>query len=132
MGLFDGIEKKIGVVSDLAYQQIEYYYGKELELWRPSKNDIYTELHNKDANNALTKVKDFVGVTQVDDLSLSDNFHQASFTEGFLITQNTDVRVGDVIIFRSAGGKIRWKVEKHLDIGYTTNMFVKFSLSNMN
>lgn len=132
MSFLKDIENKIGATSDLAYQQLEFYWGKEMVLWRPSKNDIHSEVFGKEANNALEKVGEFVGITQIDDMSTSDGYRQASFSEGFLITQYKDIKVGDVISYEGDGGFVKWKVEKHLDIGYTTTMFEKFSLSNMN
>lgn len=129
---FKGIETSITITTDIAYQQLEYYWGKELELWRPDKNDVYSKVHNKEANNALKKIKVFVGVTQIDNLSVTDTYNQANLQEGFLITQETEILVGDVIIFIGDGGKARFKVEKHLDLGFESTMFTKYSISSMN
>ena len=132
MSFFKSIEDSIANTNDVAYAKLEFYWGKELELFRPDKSDVYTKIHNKDSNSALKKIKSFVGITHMDTISVSDGYNQVNNAEGFLITQDSDVLVGDVIIFDGGGGRARFKIESHMDLGYNSTLYTKYSLSNMN
>ena len=132
MTFFKNIEEQVGNVTDLGYAHQEFYYGKKFELFRPDKSDIFAKVHNKDANSALAKIKSFVGIGNIDGMFVTDNYNRAHFTEGFLITQETEILAGDVLVFIGKGGIVRFKVESQSAIGYTTTMFKKFNLSAMN
>lgn len=132
MSFFGEMEKVIGINTDNALELALFYYGQELSLLRPARNNVYSKVHGKEAGGDLEDICSFTGVLQSDDFSTSDGNYTANFEEGFLFTKEKRILVGDVIVIDAGGGIRRFRVEAREDIGYTTDMFVKYRLSNQN
>lgn len=127
------IEKNIAGNSERALLIAMHYYKLPMELSRPQKGDVYASVHGKNAGGSFQVVKEvFWGITQSDDFSSSDGYNSGNFEEGFLFTTEKEIKVGDRIKIDLGGGIRYFKVETMEDIGFTTDMFVKWKLSNMN
>lgn len=132
-GFFSEIEKVIRQNSDVALEYALFYYGQVLQQFRSEKVDAYSKVHAKESGGPLSLVRDGLeGVLQADDFSTSDGNFTANFEEGFLFTKEKDIIVGDIIKIDGGGGVREFRVEAREDIGYTTDMFVKYRLSNRN
>lgn len=132
-GFFYEMEKIIAKNSDSALELALHYYGQELSIYRPMKTDRYSDVYGKQSSGNLNFIETIEGILQSDDFSTSDGMNDANFEEGFLYTKSTDsVLVGDVIKVGRRGGTREFLVEAKENIGYSTEMFVKFKISNRN
>jgi hypothetical protein len=126
------MEKIIGINSDNALEIALHYYGQELTLFRQQANTAFSRVHAKNAGGDLELVTTFDGILKSDDFSTSDGHYSANFEEGFLFTKEKGILTGDVIKIDAGGGVRKFLVVKMEDIGYSTDMFVQWKLSNMN
>ena len=131
-GFYYEMERIIGQQSDNALEIALHYYGQSLTLLRQEKGDVYSKVHNKNAGTDLRVAKLFDGILKSDDLSTSDGTFSANFEEGFLLSKEKDIVAGDVIKVDAGGGVRKFKIEKMEDMGYSTDMFVMWKISNMN
>ena len=134
MSFFWEMEKVIRVNSDRALELATHYFGQPFIHKRPEKVSSYSTVHGKDAGTSLIQISGFVGIIQSDDLTTSDGAFSANFEEEYLYTSYQDLLVGDVItVDLGPDGKTRtWLVSAFENIGYSTNMFVKYKISNRN
>jgi hypothetical protein len=128
---YDEMERIIKQQSDNALEMALHYYGLSLSLKRQQKDDIYSKVHAKNAGNDLYFVKTFVGIIKADDFASTDGIYAAEFDEGFLYTKETDILVGDVISVDSGQGVPRFRIEKQENVGFSSTMFIKFTISHI-
>ena len=127
------MEKVIKANGDRGLDQLLFYYGIDLSLFRQTtKIDVYSKVHQVNAGGPTTKVKDFTGIIQSDDYSPATGNLVTKFTSAFLYTKEVDFIVGDEIRINSADDKIRhYKVIEKESIGLTTEIIVRYKLSNL-
>ena len=129
---YSEMERIIKANGDRGLDVLLYYYGLELENYRPQKLDVYNTVHGPDAGGKADKIKDFVGIIQGDDFFPSTGTSSANFTSAFLYCKESDVIVGDEIRIKSEDDKRRhYKIIRKESVGLTTEVFTKFVLSNI-
>jgi hypothetical protein len=131
---FSEMERIIATNSDNALEVALHYYGQNLQLFRAklASDNPYGKVHGKEAGGKYECIKKFIGILQSDDFSPTDGYYSGNFSEGFLYTKEKGIRAGDVVELITSGEPRKFRVETPESIGYSTNLFVKFKLSNMN
>jgi hypothetical protein len=110
---------------------LEYYYGIDIELYRPQK-DIMTDVYGQFAGNNYDLLKNFTGIVVSDDFFPSDGVYAGNFEQGFLYTSETDINVADILKLVSSDGKIRrYKIESLDTIGTQDTLFTRYVISNL-
>jgi hypothetical protein len=131
MRFFANMEKIIKDQSDIALEQLLFYTGVDLLLYRQD-NDKYSDAFGKFSGNKSDLVKRFVGALVSDDFFPADGAAAGNFEEGFLYTKETDIKVTDVIEVDSSDGKVRrYKVDSYESIGTQDSVFSRWKITNL-
>lgn len=118
--------------SERGLEQMEYYYGIDLEIHRQKKSDAYSQVHGRDAGGPTYIAETIHGVLQGDDFLPSNNWYSGNFETGFLYTRSKAILVGDIIKIVVTDGKSRrFKVVERQQIGFTTEIFTQWKLSGL-
>lgn len=130
MSFYSEMERVIKNQGDAGLDHLEYYYGIELELRRPTKSNAYGRVHGSQAGTNTAHIKDFKGVVEGNDFFESNRGISPSFLAGFLYTRETDILVGDVIHIKADDDRhTKYKITAKETIGLTTKVFQKWKLS---
>ena len=131
MRFFANMEQVIRDQSDLGLEQILFYAGIDLNLYRQD-NDKYADAFGKFSGNKTDLIRRFVGALVGDDFFPADGAAAGNFEQGFLFTKDLDIRVSDVIEVDSADGKVRrYKVDSFESIGTQDTVFRKWKITNL-
>lgn len=131
MRFFANMEKVIKDQSDIALEQLLFYTGVDLKLFRQD-NDKYADAFGKYSGNKTDMIKKFVGALVGDDFFPADGAAAGNFVEGFMYTKETDIRVSDVIEVDSSDGKVRrYKVDSYEAIGTQDSVFCRWKITNL-
>lgn len=131
-GFFNEMERIVQANTESALELALHYYGQTLTLMRPTKADVYSAVHAKNAGGPMMNVGEIEGILHPDDFSSSDGVNAGNFEEGYLYTKNKNVMVGDIIVIVGGSERRRFKIESKQAIGFTTDLFVKFHITNQN
>jgi hypothetical protein len=92
--------------------------------------DLNTAVFGTAAGDSFNKTGLLIGILVGDDFFPGGGGQLGSFTEGFLFTENTVVKPGDVVkIVRKDNQSFSYKVQRTDDIGVTDLVFRKWKLS---
>lgn len=130
MSFYQQMEQIIKENGTRGIEHLEFYYGLDLEIHRPTKSDVYNRVHGGNAGGPTNLVKTFTGILHGDDFFPSNDTHSGGFVSGFLYTSESDILVGDTIKIVPVDNKIRrFKIVSKENIGLTTEVFTKWKLS---
>jgi len=108
-----------------------FYYGLDLELYRPIKRSVYSTVHGRDSGDPIQLVKTMRGIIQSDDFFPSTGSFSGNYNSAFLYTNDDGVLVGDEIKILAEDDKRRhYKITEIETLGLTTEVFKKYKLSN--
>jgi hypothetical protein len=131
MRFFANIEQIIKEQSEAGLEQLMFYAGVDLKLFRADK-DQYSNAFGKHAGNRSDLIKMFVGALMGDDFFPADGAAAGNFEEGTLITKEDGIQVGDVIEVDSADGKVRrYVIDSRVSIGTQTEVFKQWKITNL-
>lgn len=123
----EGILKK---VHEAGLEQALFYFGLEINLYRPLKNDVYSQVHNRNAGTTTQLIKTFIGILQSDDFFPSNSQYAGGFEAGFLYTKEPDILVGDTISVKPKDSKVRrYNIDKKESIGNSQEVFLRYTLT---
>lgn len=131
MRFFANMEKIIKDQGDQGLEQLMFYAGVDLKLFRQD-GDQYSHAFGKHSGNRSDLIRMFVGALVSDDFFPADGAAAGNFEEGFLFTKDQGIMVSDVIEVDSADGKVRrYKVDSKESIGTQTEIFTKWKITNL-
>jgi hypothetical protein len=135
MRFFENMEKVIQKHGEMGLEQVEFYYGVDLEIYREGadrKKSVYGRVHGKNAGADPEYHSSFVGVLVSDDFFTADDQFTGGFELGFCYTRSKEIKVGDTLrVCVQDGKERRFKVESKEDIGISNTVFEKWKLSNI-
>ena len=103
----------------------------DIKLFRPDE-DVYSDVYGSYAGNKADYVRVFTGALVGDDFFAQDNAYAGNFQEGYLYTQDKDIRVGDILEVDSADNKVRrYKVDLPEGLGTQTTVSGRFKITNL-
>ncbi len=116
MTFYSNMEEVIKKLGEAGLEQILFYNGIELGLYRQNSSDVYSRVHRDNAGSPVNHIKDFIGVLESDDFFPVNGTHAGGFEYGFLYCKpDIDVRVGDEIHVKSKDSRLRnYKIIKKI------------------
>lgn len=131
MTFYSNMEDVIKNLGEAGLEQVLFYSGINLELFRQSVSGAYGRVHRDNAGGPVRRISEFVGVIQNDDFFPVNGTHAGGFEFGVLYCKiDCGVRVGDEIHVVSEDERIRnYKVVKKVAIGNTKTVFTKWEVS---
>jgi len=128
---YSEMERIIKANGERGLEQLLFYNGVDLEIYRDRKVGPYSTVHNANSGGIQELEKKIVGILVSDDFFPSTNAARGNFTQGFLITKDPAILVGDEIrLCAEDGALIAYKVDRKESLGQTITVFTRYKISN--